>query len=237
MQESTFKKDWIHSSTGNTVRVVMSENILSTPGSNKCRLTGSVSVTAVLIQHTATRYRRAYIVFVGRRSRGSITVALRASAWSPRPSLAISQQHHSRYAPNWALMQNTAQIDILKKVTRQTIKYFIDPYAIRSAYKEIYRYVIPVSWTGSKQYRSLFWSPTVSHGKVGVGERQVILMELATCLDNCRSFSSQNILSNSMPKFDSLVFQALNLTWCSLPIQKQREGRRYLTGLTYLSLT
>ena len=41
-------------------------------------------------------------------------------------------------------MQNTAQINILKKVTRQTIKYFIDPYAICSAYIEIYRYVIPV---------------------------------------------------------------------------------------------
>ena len=186
----------------------------------------------MLIQHTATWYGLAYIVFVGRRSRGSITVALRASAWSPRPSLAISQQHHSRYAPNWALMQNTAQIDILKKVTRQTIKYFIDPYAIRSAHREIYRYVIPVSWPGSKQYRSLFWFPTVSHGKVGVGERQIILIELATCLDNWRSFSSQNILSNSVPKFDSLMFQALNLTWCSFPHTKTERGKAIFNGST-----
>lgn len=41
-------------------------------------------------------------------------------------------------------MQSAAQIDILKKVTRQTIKYFIDPYAICCAYREIYRYVICV---------------------------------------------------------------------------------------------
>lgn len=38
-------------------------------------------------------------------------------------------------------MQNSAQIDILKKVTRQTVKYFIDPYVICSAYIEIHRYV------------------------------------------------------------------------------------------------
>lgn len=37
-------------------------------------------------------------------------------------------------------MQNTARINILKKVTRQTIKYFIDPWAICSAFMEIYRY-------------------------------------------------------------------------------------------------
>lgn len=52
-------------------------------------------------------------------------------------------------------MQNTAQIDILKKVTRQTVKYFIDPYAICSAYIEIHRYVIPVLWHINKRYLPL----------------------------------------------------------------------------------
>lgn len=49
-------------------------------------------------------------------------------------------------------MQNTAQINILKKVTHQTIKYFIDPYVICTAYIEIYRCVILVLWQRGKKY-------------------------------------------------------------------------------------
>ena len=52
-------------------------------------------------------------------------------------------------------MQNTAQIDILKKVTHQTIKYFIDPNAICIARIEIYRYVIPVLWRRREKYLPL----------------------------------------------------------------------------------
>ena len=84
-------------------------------------------------------------VIVTRRSRGSIFAGKTASAWSPGPRLSGSQQPPGQYTPDGDLMQNAAGIDELKKVTHETIKYFIDPSVICITYTDIYRRFIPGS--------------------------------------------------------------------------------------------
>lgn len=64
-----------------------------------------------------------------------------------------------------------------------------------------------------------------------MGARQIILLQLATCLDDCCSFSFKNILSNSTPEFDSLTFAACCLTRCSLPYKTRKEAWQRLSGI------